>query len=32
MCGESWWNCVDDVLGTVGGIVNRICGAELVEL
>ena len=43
MCGESWWNCEDDVWGRVGGIVKRMFGeswwnceedvwGELVEL
>ena len=32
MCGESWCNCEEDVWGRVGGIVKRMCGAELVEL
>jgi len=31
-CGESWWNCEEDVWGRVGGIVKRMCEAELVEL
>jgi hypothetical protein len=30
--GQSWWNCEEDVWGRVGGIVKRICGAELVGL
>jgi len=30
--GQSWWNCEEDVWGRVGGIVKKVCGAELVEL
>ena len=26
MCGESWWNCEEDVWGRVGGNVKKICG------
>jgi len=30
--GQSWWKCEEEVWGRVGGIVKKVCGAELVEL
>ena len=32
MCGQSLWNCEEDVWGRGGGIVKRKFGGELLEL
>ena len=30
--GQSWWDCEEGVWGRVGGIVKKVCRAELVGL
>jgi len=30
--GQSWWNFGENVRGRVGGIVEKMCRVELVEL